>query len=117
MSKQDNAILTKSYSFAIRIVKCYQYILKHHRCYDIARQILKSGTSIGANVEEAQGGQSKKDFIAKIQIAYKESRETVYWLRLLKDTELLPSQLATSLLSDCIELRKILIAILNSAKK
>jgi len=112
----DNQLLTKSYAFSIRIIKCYQYLNKEVKCYDIARQLLKSGTSIGANSEEAQGGHSKKDFIAKIQIAYKEARETYYWLRLLRDTELLNPKLSASLIKDCDELLRILVAILKSSK-
>ena len=118
MSKTaNNPILNKSYAFAIRIVKCYQYLNKEFKCYDLARQLLKSGTSIGANSEEAQGGQSKKDFIAKMQIAYKEARETHYWLRLLRDSGFLNLQLSTSLLKDCDELISLLIAILKSSKR
>jgi len=114
---KTNPLLEKSYAFAIRIIKCYQYLNKQHQCYDVSRQLLKSGTSIGANSEEAQGGQSKKDFIAKLQIAYKEARETHYWLRLLRDTQMLKKEVAISLLNDCEEILRLLTAILNSSKK
>ena len=83
---------------------------------DLLLQFLRSGTSIGANVEEAIGAQSKRDFIHKLGIAYKESRETSYWLRLLKDAALLEDKLADSFLNDIDEIRKILAAILKSAK-
>lgn len=80
-------------------------------------QLLRSGTSIGANIEEAIGGSSRKDFIYKLEIAYREARETKYWLRLLKEAELLDSKLADSFIVDCEEILKILAAILNSSKK
>jgi four helix bundle protein len=83
----------------------------------MARQILKSGTSIGANCEEAVGGQSTKDFLAKIQIAYKEARETHYWIRLLRDTDFLTSKQAHSLLEDLNEIIKILTSILKTTKQ
>jgi four helix bundle protein len=82
----------------------------------LCSQILSSGTSIGANVEEAIGGSSRKDFINKLQIAYREARETSYWLRLLRDGQLLEKKLAESFLKDCEEIIKILTAILNSSK-
>jgi four helix bundle protein len=84
---------------------------------DLCTQLLRSGTSIGANVEEAIGGSSRKDFIHKLEIAYREARETKYWLRLLKEAELLESKFADSFLTDCDELLKILSAIINSSKK
>ena len=79
-------------------------------------QLLKSGTSIGANVEESVGGSSRKDFVYKLEIAYKEARETRYWLRLLKESGLLENKLADSFIIDCEEIIKILTAILNSSK-
>ncbi|MDG5817082.1 four helix bundle protein [Chitinispirillales bacterium ANBcel5] len=90
--------------------------LEQERQYVIGRQILKSGTSIGANVEEAIGGQSRQDFFAKITIAYKEARETKYWLRLLKEGNLLQPNIADSLLNDCDELLRILTAIQKTTK-
>ena len=86
MAKQ-NVIQEKSYKFALSIIELYQRLVLKKE-FIISKQILKSGTSIGANVEEALGAQSKKDFINKISIAYKESRETNYWLRLLRDSSL-----------------------------
>jgi four helix bundle protein len=82
---RDNVIQEKSYIFAIRIVRLYKYLIKQQKEFVLAKQILRSGTSIGANIEEAIGGQSKKDFLSKLSIAYKEARETNYWLRILKD--------------------------------
>ena len=83
---------------------------------DLCVQLLRSGTSIGANVEESIGGSSRKDFAHKLEIAYREARETRYWLRLLKESELLESKLAESFIIDCQEIIKILTAILNSTK-
>ena len=83
---------------------------------EIAVQLLKSGTSIGANIEEAIGGSSRKDFIHKMEIAYRESRESFYWLRLFKSCDLLEIKLVDSLLADCEEIIKLLTAILKSLK-
>jgi four helix bundle protein len=114
--RDDNIILHKSYAFAVRIVRLSQFLVAEKQAYQLADQIRRSGTSIGANVEEAMGGQSRRDFIAKCSIAYKEARETHYWLRLLRDTNYLDLGQAASLLEDCEELRKILTAILRSSK-
>jgi len=84
--KTDNLIQQKSYAFAVRVVKMCQFLVETKREFVLSKQVLPSGTSIGANVEEAIGGQWKADFVAKISIAYKEARETSYWLRLFKDT-------------------------------
>ncbi|HRI84049.1 MAG TPA: four helix bundle protein [Ignavibacteria bacterium] len=114
---KENIILEKSYLFAIRIVKLYLYLKNEKREFDLARQILKSGTSIGANTEEAVGGFSRKDFTAKIGVSYKEARETNYWLRLLHDSNILDSKLYNSMKKDCDELLKILSSILVTLKK
>ena len=94
---KSNIILKESYAFAVRIVKLYLYLYKEKKEFVLSKQILRSGTSIGANAEEAVGGISKKDFWAKMSIAYKEARETEYWLRLLNDTDILDDKLFTSL--------------------
>ncbi len=116
MTKSENIILVKSYEFALKIVNLYKEMIYNQKEYELSKQILKSGTSIGANSEEAAGAQSKKDFIAKLSIAYKESRETNYWLRLLKDSEIVENEHANSLITDCEELQKILTSILKTAK-
>ncbi|HUX57173.1 MAG TPA: four helix bundle protein [Bacteroidales bacterium] len=85
--KSDNVIQVKSYAFAVNIVKTYKLLVEEKKEYVLSKQLLKSGTSIGANTEEALGGQSEKDFYAKLNIVYKEARETHYWLRLLYDCE------------------------------
>ncbi|HLK97536.1 MAG TPA: four helix bundle protein, partial [Hymenobacter sp.] len=105
--KEDNVILQKSYGFAVRIVTLSQHLIKEKQAYQLADQILRSGTSIGANVEEAVGGLSRRDFIAKCGISYKEARETHYWLRLLRDTNYLEANQAESLLKECEEILKI----------
>lgn len=90
--KSDNVVQSKSYSFAIRIVEVYKYLNSEKKEFVLSKQLLRSGTSIGANVEEAIGGQSRKDFFAKLTIAYKEARESHYWIRLLKDTNYLTEE-------------------------
>ena len=85
--KKNNIIQIKSYDFAVKIVNLYRYLSREKREIVLSKQLLRSGTSIGANIEEAIGGQSRKDFYAKLTIAYKEARETHYWIRLLRDTD------------------------------
>jgi len=114
--KEENIILDKSFKFGLRILKLYLHLKKRKVDTGLCSQVLDSGTSIGVNVEEAVGGSSRKDFINKLQIAYKEARETRYWLRLLKEGEMLEKKLADSFLKDCDELIAILTAILNSSK-
>lgn len=97
--KKDNIIQIKSYDFAIRIVKLYNYFVLEKKEFVLSKQLLRSGTSIGANVEEAIGAQSKKDVFAKLTIAYKQARESHYWIRLLKESD--------SLLKDIEEILKI----------
>jgi len=97
---KKNIVKEKSYAFALRIINLYKYLSSEKQEYTMSKQILKSGTSIGANIEEAVGAQSTKDFYAKLTIAYKETRETHYWLRLLKDSAYLKSKLAVSLTDD-----------------
>ncbi len=113
---RDNIVLDKSYLFALRIVKLYVYLRKEKKEYHLSSQIVRSGTSIGANIEEATGGSSRRDFKAKLGIAYKEARETRYWIRLFTDSDILDSKLAASLLKDCEELIKLLTAIINTLK-
>ncbi|RKE03465.1 four helix bundle protein [Marinifilum flexuosum] len=114
--KYRNIVVEKSYQFAIRIVKLCQYLNKEKKEYVLSKQLLRSGTSVGANVEEAIGGISKKDFTAKMSIAYKEARETNYWIRLLKDTDFIDEKLFKSLDNDNQELLKILYSIINSSR-
>ena len=113
---KENIVKNKSFAFAIRIVKLYQYLCKEKYEYVLSKQILKSGTSIGANIEEADGGISKSDFSSKISIAYKESKETHYWLRLLKETGYIGDKLFDSLIADCNEICKLLFSILKTTR-
>ncbi|UOQ75876.1 four helix bundle protein [Hymenobacter sp. 5516J-16] len=115
--KQDNAVLLKSYAFAVRIVRLYKHLRQQGEVPPLAVQVLRSGTAVGANVEEAVGGFSKRDFVAKCSIAYKEARETHFWLRLLRDTDCLEIRLADSLLEEAEELKKLLAAIILSSRQ
>jgi len=114
--KKDNIVVEKTYSFAIRMIKCYKYLTTEQKEFVLSKQLLRSGTSIGANVEEAIEGQSEKDFYSKMSIAYKEARETHYWLRLLRDTEFLSNSISESLLADNEEILKLIGSILKTLK-
>ena len=112
---KENIIAVKSYDFAVQIVNLSRRLVSQKE-FVISRQILKSGTSIGANVEEAIGGISKKDFRAKMSISYKEARETDYWLRILKDTKYINSSEFDSLRNELTSILKILYRIIESLK-
>jgi four helix bundle protein len=116
MVASENTVLYKSYAFAQRIVRLYKLLIQQKQPRALAEQLLRSGTSIGANIEEATGGFSRRDFTAKCSIAYKEARETHYWLRLLRDTECLDARLADSLLEGAEELKRMLAAIILSTR-
>ncbi|MER0438602.1 four helix bundle protein [Emticicia sp. W12TSBA100-4] len=117
-SNSSNIIVDKSFAFSVRIIRLYQWLKKNHKDIDsLAKQILRSGTSIGANVEEAVGAFSRKEFASKIGISYKETRETLYWLRLLKATDYLDENQYTSIYSDCDEIKKILASILKTTRE
>ena len=116
MLMKKNLIQEKSFEFAVSVVNIYKYLSQEKKEFILSKQLLKSGTSIGANVEEGIGGQSKKDFIAKLQISLKEARETHYWLRLLKATKYLTCNESKALLDECQDIKNILIAILKSTK-
>ncbi len=111
---QNSIVKQKSYDFALRIIKFYQ-TLKQKQYFEIFTQIIKSATSIGANVEEALAAQSRKDFIAKMSIASKEARETNYWLRLIRDSELVPKENVEILVVGSEELVKILTSIVKTS--
>ena len=117
--KEDNLILKKGFDFAVRIVNAYRYLQTDKKEYVLSKQLLRSGTSIGANIHEAQAGQSKKDFIAKMSIAGKEARETKYWIELLIKTDYFSSENAssTSLLSDIDEIIRLLTRIIKTAQE
>ncbi|MFH1375606.1 MAG: four helix bundle protein [Patescibacteria group bacterium] len=114
--KKENVILDKSYAFSLRIVKLYKFLVEKKKEYVMSKQVLKSGTSVGANVEEAVGAQTKKDFLTKINIAYKEARETHFWIRLLHDSQYITKEYAVSSLADCEEIERILGKIIATTK-
>ena len=113
----DNIIAEKSFSFAIRIVNLYKYLHTQKREFIMAKQLLRCGTSIGANIAESQNAQSTADFLSKLNIALKEATETKYWLRLLHSTEYLSNEQFDSIHSDSVEIEKILVAIVKSIKE
>lgn len=118
MGIEGNNILSKAFDFSVRVIKLYQHLTKEQKEYVLAKQLLRSGTSIGANINEAQAGQSKADFVAKMSIASKEARETKYWLDLLCETDYLNKSQphVVSLLEQSKELIKILTSIVKSAQ-
>ena len=115
--KTDNVIVDKSKAFALRIINLYKYLCEEKHEYILSKQLIRSGTSIGANITEAIRGQSNADFTAKINIALKEASETEYWLELLHKSDYLTNEQFDSIHSDCVEILKILMSILNSLRK
>ena len=113
---KNNPLLEKSLLFAVRIVKLNQYLIKEKHEMVISKQIVRSGTSIGANANEAVYGVSPADFISKLQISLKETAETEYWLRLLILSGYIEETHGESMLSDCLEIKKMLVASLKTAK-
>lgn len=116
--KQENIILDKSFTFAVRIVKLYKHLSDEKKEYVLSKQLLRSGTSIGANINEAQAGQSKADFIAKMSIASKEARESKYWIDLLVETDYMNNEdnYVQSLIKDIEEIIKLLTSIVKSSQ-
>ena len=106
----------ESFQFAIRIVKLSRYLRTSQKEITLSEQLLRAGTSIGANVAEAQQAQSKADFISKLSISLKETTETKYWLKLLRATEYLSEKEFKSIFQNCVEIEKILVAILKKSK-
>jgi len=107
----------KSYALAVRMVKLYQYLCEQKQEYVMSKQLLRSATSVGANVREASQGQSKADFTAKMSIALKEVNETEYWLELLRDTDYLSELEYQSIQNDCSEVARLLTAIVKTSRK
>jgi four helix bundle protein len=114
---KESILKVKSYNFAIRIVKLYQFLTKEKKEFVLSKQILKSGTAIGALIREAEFGQSKADFINKMNIALKEANETIYWLEILKEGGYINNMMFKSLNSDCEELVKILVSSVKTSKR
>lgn len=113
---ENNAIVEKSKHFARRVVRLYRYLCREKKEYVLPKQLLRCGTSIGANVHEAQRAFSKRDFAAKMSIACKEAAETEFWLDLFHDTEYLTTEEYKSIHADCAELIKLLVAIVKSSQ-
>ena len=113
---KENLVQTKSYAFAIRIIRLYKVLSESRNERVLSKQLLRCGTAVGALIEEAIGGESDADFTHKLKIAYKECRETNYWLRLLKDTSYINENEFESIYQDCEELLKLLTSILKTIK-
>jgi four helix bundle protein len=111
-----NTILVKSKAFAIRIIRLYQYVQTTHKEYVLSKQLLRSGTAVGALIREAEHAQSKSDFLNKTNVALKEANETLYWLELLAETNYLTTDEYESIAPDAIELLKMLISIVKTTK-
>ncbi len=116
MVEQDSTVKCKSKKFALRIIKLYNYLCEQKKEYVLSKQLLRSGTSIGANVIEAQCAITQKDFLAKIYIAFKECAETQYWIELLHDSEYLSDDEFSSINDDCVQIRKLLSSITKTTK-
>jgi four helix bundle protein len=115
--KENNIIVDKTYGFAVKIILLYKQLTADKKEFVISKQLVRCGTSIGANVEEGLAGESKKDFISKFSIALKESRETHYWLRLLRDTGFIDNETSSEHLNDCEEILRILSSIVKTSKQ
>jgi len=113
---KESILHKKAFDFATNIILFYENYSKNHKDNTISKQLLRSGTSIGANISEAQYGNSKNDFISKLHISLKETGESIYWIKLLKNTKLLEEQEADKLLFQAEEIKRILISSLNTAK-
>jgi four helix bundle protein len=113
---KENIVKVKSFGFAVRIVKLYQYLCEHKKEFILSKQLLRSGTSVGAMVREAEHAESKNDFKHKMAIAQKEVNETIYWLELLKETNYLSSEQFESINNDAIELIKLITTIIKTTK-
>ena len=113
----EKAIQEKSFRFAVRIVNLCKYLQAEKKEYVLSKQVMRSGTSIGANVAEAQQAQSRPDFISKLNVSLKEAYETNYWLRLLHETQYLSQEAFESIIADCSEIEKLLISIIKTTKE
>ena len=116
MSGIDNIVHNKSYNFALRIIKAYKYLTTEKKEFVLSKQLLRSGTAIGAMVREAKFAQSRADFINKLSIGLKEANETLYWLELLSDAEYIDEKTFVSIHNDANELTSILVSIVKTAK-
>ena len=112
----ESVLIQMSLKFSVKIIKLQQYLIKEKKENIVSKQIIRSATSIGANINEANYGSSKADFIAKMHIALKECAETEYWIRLLKESEYISNDVFNKLISDCLSIKRMLISTLNTAK-
>ena len=115
--RSDNLVYNKAFGFALEIIKTYKYLTEHKKEFILSKQLLRSGTSIGANIREGVDGQSKKDFISKLSISLKEANETEYWLELLIESDYLDKEEGTQLINDVKEIIKILSSIIKTTKE
>ena len=114
--KRENVVMNKSYAFALRVIKLYKYLIYEKKEYVLSKQLLRSGTSIGALIKEGEHAQSKPDFLNKMNVALKEANEAEYWIELLRDSEYLSAAESLSILEDVSELIKLLAYIVKSTK-
>lgn len=115
--KTDNVVKDKSMAFSLRVIKASRFLTEERNEHILSRQLLRSGTAIGALIREAEFAESKKDFVHKLTIALKEANETEYWLILLKEADYISSESFDSIIQDCCELMKLLISIIKSSKQ
>ena len=116
-TKEENIIVARSYAFAVRCVNLYKFLCEEKKDYTIGRQLLRSGTSIGANVKEAIRGVPRADFATKMSISLKEASESEFWIEILRDTSYITEEQADSMLKDCQELLKLLMSIVKTSKQ
>ena len=114
---KENNIKNKTFAFAVRIINLYKYLVSEKKEFVIAKQLLRAGTSIGANYREADNAESKKDFVHKLSISQKEADETIYWLELLKETDFIEEKEFTSIHNEAVEILKIIKTIIINTKK
>ena len=117
MIMKENILVDKSFHFAVRIIKLYKYLSENNKEYVLSKQLLRSGTSIWANIQESQDAQSKKDFLSKLSISLKEAKETLYWLKLLEETNYIKEKDFNSINEDLLEIIKLLTSIIKTIKK
>ena len=115
--RRPNVVSDKSFDFAVRVVKLYRYLCDEKKEYVLSKQLLRSGTNIGANIREALHGQSKKDFISKMSISLKEANESLYWIELLQAAEILNESESKSIHNDCNEIVSLLVSIIKTSRR
>jgi len=113
---RESILKTKSFDFAVRIIKLYKHLKKTHNEYELSQQLIRAGTSIGALIREAEHAESRKDFVHKLNIGLKEANESVYWLQLLHATDYINKRMFDSLIKDALELLKMLISSVKTTK-